>query len=1111
MQKTRIFCKGGLSTYSSAQLNWQQIMRTSAILFLFVLLTVNLLIAAPGLGQGHVNKTISLDYQNTPLLTVIKAIERKADLVIMYELTPQLESEKVTISVKEKKVADILDLLTDGKDLKWSVKEPENVIRLEHIARPLTPALPLITATPRITGLVRDASGRPLAGASITVTGGKASATTDGWGMFGIEAREGDVIVISFVSHETLTIRVTAEIARKGSLGSIVLIQSVSGLDETVVIAYGTTTRRMATGNISTISADDIKRQPVTNVLQALEGRVPGLFVTQSNGLPGGQMNASIRGQLSISSGKLPLYIIDGVPFTETPIKTIGNSTYDNAGAAGYIDPMNSINPSDIESISILKDADATSIYGSRGANGVVLVTTKKGRAGATRFDLNASTGAGKVTRMMPVLNLSQYLTMRRQAFANDNVTPNNSNAPDLTLWDTTKSTDFQKEFIGGTAHQSDLTASFSGGDQRIRYLFSGTYHRETTVYPSSAAYNRIATHLNVENTSLNGRFTVGVNAFYTKEKNNLPTADITRLYTLPPDYPLYAANGQLNWTGGIINPLSYLQQQFTMKSDNLLANAFLRYIILPGLSAKVSVGYNKLTQTTEVLYPRAATNPANAAASSGNFSTNYVENYIVEPQLDYIKNIGPGKLTVTAGGTWQSTVYAQPYYVSVSGFSNDQLMTSWAAASTVTLKTSGYTEYKYASLFARAGYALKDRYLLNLTARRDGSSRFGPAKQWGNFGSVGAAWIFTNEDWFKKAVPVVSYGKLRGSYGTVGNDQIRDYGYLATYSTFVYTYDASGIYPTRVANPAFGWESSRKAELGLEIGLLKDRIMLSTSWFSSRTGNQLVSAPLSSQSGFTSYQANLPALVESHGWEAELKTVNVKKRNFSWSSSFNITVPRNKLVSFPGLPGTIYAGVYVQGKSISTYNGYHYLGVINGVPTVEDVNKDGKITAGLSENNKGDYRMLYIATPYFYGGLSNTVQYKSLRLDVLFQFVRQMKGNIRSVQPGAMSNQDTRILDEGFKPSMTAGSAASVGFNSYYYYSDAAISDASFIRLKNVSLTYDLPAGWLKSSKLKSGGVFVRAQNLLTITHYLGFDPETGGNALPPLRMIVGGINFSL
>ncbi|MBS1564966.1 MAG: SusC/RagA family TonB-linked outer membrane protein, partial [Bacteroidetes bacterium] len=1029
-------------------------MRTSGILFLFILLATNLLIAAPGLGQGRVNKTISLDYQNSSLLTVLKAIERKADLVIMYELTPRLENEKVTISVKDKRVADILDMLTAGRDLKWSIKEPENIIRLEQAPKPAMSPLPVVVAAPRITGIVRDASGKPLAGASITVTGGKGSATTDAGGMFGVEAREGDVIVISFVSHETLAVRVTAEIARKGTIGSIVLIQSISDLDETVIIAYGTTTRRMATGNVSTISADDIRRQPVTNVLQALEGRVPGLFVTQSNGLPGGQMNASIRGQLSVASGKLPLYIIDGVPFTETPIKTIGGSTYDNAGAAGYIDPMNSVNPADIESISILKDADATSIYGSRGANGVVLITTKRGKAGNTRFDVNASTGAGKVARMMPVLNLQQYLAMRRQAFANDNVTPNNSNAPDLTLWDTTKSTDFQKYFIGGTAHQTDLTGSFSGGDQRIRYLFSGTYHRETTVFPGSSAYNRFSTHLNVENTSLNGRFTIGVSAFYTKEKNNLPTADVTRIWNLPPDYPLYTTGGLLNWTGGIINPLSYFLQQFTMKSDNILANTFLRYTILPGLSAKVSVGYNKLSQTTEVLYPRAATNPANAATSSGTFSNNYVESYIIEPQLDYLKNIGPGKLTVTAGGTMQSTTYGQPYFVSVSGFSNDQLMTSWAAAATINTKTSSFTDYKYASLFARAGYTLKDRYLLNLTARRDGSSRFGPSKQWGNFGSVGAAWIFSNEDWFKKSVPVVSYGKLRGSYGTVGNDQIRDYGYLATYSTFVYTYDASGIYPTRVANPLYGWESSRKMEAGLEIGILKDRIMLSSSWFSSRTGNQLVSAPLSSQSGFSTYQANLPAIVESHGWEAELKTVNVKKRSFSWSSSFNITVPRNKLVSFPGLAGTIYSGIYVEGKSINTFNGYHYLGVINGVPTVEDVNKDGKITSGLSENNKGDYRILYIASPYYYGGLSNTVQYKSLRLDVLFQFVKQMKSNNRSVQPGAMSNQDTRILDEGFKPSMTAGSPASMGFTSYYYYSDAAISDASFIRLKNVSIT---------------------------------------------------------
>ena len=1112
---------GRLIAHSLIRTNWLQIMRTSAILFMGLCCMVQLLTAAPGRGQDRTKMSISLDYHNAAFTTVIKSIEQKSGLIIMYELTPAIEKLKVSIAIKNRPVGEALDLLVAGRNLKWSLKQSENIIRLERVetkeqSLAVTANDTTVNNPLRLSGVVRDVQGRPLEGATIAVRNGKALATTNTAGFFTILAKEGDVLICTFISCEPRFINISTNMVHAGSIGEISMVQSISGLDEAVVIAYGTTSRRVATGSVSTISGEEVRRQPVSNLLQALEGKAPGLFISQSNGTPGSQMNISIRGQLSIASGKLPLFIIDGVPFVETPINTIASSTYSSLqGAAGLIDPMNSINPADIESISVLKDADATAIYGSRGANGVILITTRKGKSGATRFDLHAYTGAGKVPRTTPMFNLQQYLAMRNEAFANDKVTPTLSNAPDLKLWDSTISTDFNKQFIGGTAKQTEVTGAFSGGGDRLHYLFSNTFRNETTVYPGNFGYKRFASHLSVDNTSLNGRFAITASALYTKESNNQPLVDLAgRAYNLAPNYPLYNTDGTLNWTGGVTNPLSWVLQPAQFKSDNLLANTTLRYTLLPGLNAKVSLGYNKINQSYTLLTPRTAINPNTTTQSSATYSSNYVESFIVEPQLDYAINIGKGRLSATVGGTWQQSSYVQPYYVSASGFSNDNLMSSWIAASTINFKTSAYTDYKYASGFARINYAWKERYLLNITGRRDGSSRFGPNRQWGNFGSVGAGWIFNTETWMKEAAPWLSYGKLRASYGTIGNDQIMDYGYLSTFSSSNYSYGGAGIYPSRIANPDYGWETNHKVDVALETGFLKDRILLTATWFNSRTGNQLVNAPLSTQSGFAFYQANLPALLESTGWEWELKTTNIKTDKLLWTSSFNLTTVRNKLRSFPGLSKTSYAFSYIVGKPINTFNGYQFTGLDNGVATVADLSKDGKISQGLLETQKGDFYMINTTGPKYYGGFSNSIQYKQFQLDILLQFVDQVKPGFRQANrnaPGTLVNQDAHILSDGFSPSTTAGTTASSAYLNYYLLSNASYSDASFIRLKNVSLTYELPASWLKAAKIKSAGIFVRGQNLLTLTSYFGYDPETAGVSLPPLKQFIAGIHCSL
>ncbi len=1102
-------------------------------LTVFFLTVAFLNVTAKGFSQN-----VTFSGKNVALETIFSAVKQQTGYLFLYQETDLSKAKPITVQATNEPLLQFLENVFRNQPLKYLIGS--KTISIYPAVQPTAnSAAVVISSDPLppfpVSGTILTREGEPVPGANVFIKGTRTGTATKADGSFTINANAGDILLVTRIGYGSIELKVTSatnaivvaypeskaggvalkpgESVLSGAGGfRLILPPSVSKLDEVQVIAYGTTTQRFNTGNVTSIKAEEIERQPVSNVLEALQGNVPGLFITRSSGSPGSQMNISIRQQQTIPlpnvDKSMPLFIIDGVPFSETP--------FSSAGAVGAVDPMNSINPADIAEISVLKDADATAIYGSRGANGVILVTTKKGKTSEPHFDFNIYSGAGKVTNYLPVLNLSEYLAMRRTAFANDNVTPDFSNAPDLTVWDTTKSRDFQKDYIGNTAKQTEVTGAFSGGNQYLRYRFSNTFRHESTVFPGDWGYKRYSSHLSVDNTSRNGKFTLGVSAMYTKESNNQVATDITRVvYILPPNYPVHNQDGSLNWTGGFSNPDSYLLQSANFSSNNLLANASLRYNILPGLDAKVNLGYNKITQTNETYLPKTSLDPSSSSGESiATYTSDYIESYIVEPQLTYNKTLGEGKLSVLAGGTWQQSSFAEPYSVRATGFSNDKLMSSWTAASNITYKSSSFREYKYVSGFGRINYILKDRYIFNLTGRRDGSSRFGPNRQFGNFGSVGGAWIFSSEQWTKSVLPWLSYGKLRASYGTTGNDQIPDYGYLASYGNLFYQYGSTGIYPLRSANPDFGWESNRKLDIGLETGFLEDQIFLSASWFRSRTDNQLVVSPLSSQSGFSSFTGNMPALLQSSGWEFELKTKNISRRNFSWNSSFNITIPRNKLISFPGLKTTAYAYVYMEGQPINNLNGYHYTGLKDGIATVEDLNKDGKFTTGLLQTANGDYQVIASGMPDFYGGFSNSFKLGRFQLDILLQFVKQTKSSVRSsvaIQPGGLSNQDDKIISDGFRPSVLSGSAATYAYKNYYLLSDASYSDASFIRLKNLNLSYELPSSWTKSIRLKSAGAFVRAQNLFTITNYLGFDPETAGAVLPPIRQIAAGIHCSL
>jgi TonB-linked SusC/RagA family outer membrane protein len=1076
-----------------------------------VLLTIaSLHVSARGFSQS-----ITLSERNVPLTKVMADIERQCQLSFVYGKGLLLQAHSVTIDVKNEGLPGVLEQLFRDQPLEYVLSGEYIVLRPKAV--PVVQAgdtslLPHSPVRVDVHGTVYNETEQPLAGANVTVKGTGKGTTTDEKGEFELKrVDENATMIFSSVGMETLEMKV------RGKANLIVKTKkAINSLDETVIIAYGTTTRRLNTGDVSSITAEQIARQPVTNVLGALEGLAPGLSVLQGDGLPGGKYKVTIRGENSLQNGSEPLYIIDGVPFSNTSLGQFPGNSYQSS-------PLNTISPSDIERIDILKDADATAIYGSRGADGVILITTKKGKAGKTGLTINAYAGISNATRLMKWLNGPQYLEMRREAFKNDGITPDIYNAPDLLLWDTTRYTDWQKLIMGGTAHTDEGQVALTGGTGKTQFRVASTYHHETPLYGANPyvtkhyGYSRGSVSMSLSHASQDNKFNMSVSAQYTADKSNYSGATFSEI-PLPPDAPApFNSQGKLNWSengGSFDNPFGALRQSYDLTNNMLMASTDLKYMLLPGLSLKLNMGYNKVENATISSSPKAAQDPANNPVSSSNITSNQGASWSVEPQLEYVRRSRIGKFDLLAGATWQDQP-AQGLRTSVYNYSNEDFLGTLTGAASVRISSSA-SDYRYNAFYGRLNYDYNDKYLLNFTGRRDGSSRFGPGRQFANFGAIGAAWIFTKEDWFKSYSGPLSFGKLRGSYGITGSDNIGNYQFVDTWypsSTGSSYNGAGGFTPANVYNPDYAWETNKKLEAALELGFIKDRILVTTSFYRNRSGNQLISYKLPTQTGFYSVLENFPAVVQNSGIEITVNTTNIRTKKFQWTTTFNLSVNRNKLLAFPGLDSSSYANSYAIGKPITIGKFFQYIGVdpqtglysFNGT----NFNKDRTVI-------KDAY-----GPPRFFGGLENRLAWNGWELSFFIQFDKAYGQGYASRMsyygpPGTMNNQPVYVLDRWQKPGdrapvqrySTSGSASSA-FYTYGNSSDAAFVSTSFIRFKNFSLAYNLPASMLRTIKFRNIRVYLQGQNLGIITKYQGADPENAGVGNPLLRVWTGGIQF--
>lgn len=1079
-----------------------------ASLLRFISLFWLLLVSYAGTSQN-----ITLSLKEAPLEKAFRQIEANVKQRFVYTSEMLEQSHPVSIEVRNASLQEVLQLVFENQPLEFLIDQ--NFIKVRYKARPAAPVSNGIA----IKGVVLGADNNALMGATVLVKGKSLAAVTNENGVFNLNGvSKNDILIISNIGYTA------KEVPVKGrSYMEINLTLSVTPLDETVVIAYGTTTRRLNTGSVGKVTAEEIARQPVSNPLAALQGRIPGLVITQSSGLNGAGFSVQIRGQNSILQGSEPLFVIDGVPFSagNAAINQLTNAT----NIAG-LSPLNLINPADIESIEVLKDADATAIYGSRGANGVILITTKKGKAGATKFNMNLYTGWSKVTRTMDMLNTKQYVDMRREAFQNDGIIPDQSNAPDLLLWDTTRYTDLKEPLIGGTARTTDAQMSLSGGTTMTQFLIGGGFHHETTVFPTDLGDQKASVHINLSHHP-GKRFSVNFTGNYIADKNELHFGDPTRFVALPPNIRLYDSLNKLNWQeGGVMyssilgenaNPLANLNTRYIGNFSNLISNLQLGYKILPDLKLKLNLGYNSINSDEKELNPSTSLDPNSGQLPYSYFGKGSIKSWIVEPQVEYNRKVGKGKLNVLLGATAQENVNSG-IYVSAFDYSSDIFLNAISGAAYVTTSNS-YLQYRYNALFGRINYNWNDQFIGNLTGRRDGSSRFGPNTRFSNFGAFGFAWIFSNTKKFQKQFPFISYGKVRSSYGVTGNDQIGDYRFIDTWSVSPFTYqEITALSPTALYNPDYEWEVNKKFEIAIELGFLKDRILLSSSYYRNRSGNQIVQYTLPTQTGFSFIGKNLAATVQNTGFELQLTSKNIANKNFTWATYFNIALTRNKLLSFPGLATSSYATIYTIGEPLSARKVYPYLGIdTSGVYQFADVNKDGKL-------DKNDRVRLTDIHPDFYGGIQNIFSFKGMQLSFLLEFKKQKGLNylntLNGYVPGTMHNQPSVVLSRWQKPGditdiqkFTAiyGTPA---YNSGQFYlglSEAIYGDASYVRCKNVSLSCNIPETWLSKIDLEGGRIYLQAQNLFTITGYVGADPENQNMlVLPPLKTISAGVQLN-
>ncbi|MDN5284831.1 MAG: hypothetical protein JWR38_1105 [Mucilaginibacter sp.] len=979
--------------------------------------------------------------------------------------------------------------------------------------------------TGRVTG-VDD--GQPLPGVSVKIQGTDRGVQTDADGLYVINAVSGqNVLVFSFIGYTTTTTNI-------GSLHKVdIKLKPINKeLSEVLVVGYGTEAKKTVTGAISRVTAKSIADRPVTGVDQALQGLAAGVQVTSSSGTPGGGVSIRVRGTSSINASSQPLYVVDGTPINAGNYSLLG---FGNQST----NALNDINPDDIESIDVLKDASSAAIYGSRASNGVVLITTKHGKVGKTQIDLSYYRGLQNPTKKIDVLTGPQYIQLLQDAITNRYAssigTPtyptlkdftekflglkNVSNAPD-----TYPTTNWQDEVFKKNAPISSYNLSINGGNEKTRFNFtSGYFDQQGTLKGSD--YKRFNARLNLDHT-INDQFKIGTNMTFSRTTQNRINNDnniygvLSAAILETSAIPVYNADGTYakDSNSSVENPVAAYKEPLNLTTNGrLLSNVFGEYKILPYLTFKTNFAADYVVYDERRFLP--TTLNAGLPTGSGTETHQSDLNVLNENTLTFNKSFGDHNLSILAGEAYQKDNYSS-LQAGGTGFPGNDIP-RLSAAAVKTTATSGGTSNVLLSYFGRANYNYKEKYLFSASLRNDASSRFGKNKRSGYFPSVSGGWRISDESFLKNA-SWLSNLKLRGGYGLTGNYNIGDFAARTLIGSGFNYNQLAGLAPSQLGSPDLTWENTKQTDLALDFGLFNNRLTISVDVYKKTTDNLLLNVPLPGSSGFTVYTDNVGKL-QNKGLEIELQSVNFKSKSFSWNTGFNIAFNRNKVLALANgnapFPQGFASWVEV-GQPLGSFRGYKVAGIFQSQQEINDLNAAAKTKTGnanalyqVAATSPGDIKFADLngdgvitaadqtisgsAQPSFVGGLTNNMKYKDFDLSFFWQFSygNKIYNNTRSFAEGQNSvfGQFATVLNR-WTPTNTNTDIPRAVYgdpNQNNRVSDRFIENGSYLRLKNVTLGYTIPKFAAQAIHVRSVRVYVSAQNLATITKYSGFDPE--------------------
>ncbi|OJY81054.1 MAG: hypothetical protein BGP14_07455 [Sphingobacteriales bacterium 44-15] len=1060
------------------------------------LLTLNLS------AKVHSQTSVTLRLKQVSLNQVFLEIEKKTSFRFLYNDKIVHDEAKVTLDVKDEGVLDVMKILLKQTSLDFIVRDDDLIVIVDKVKTNV--GIP-------VHGIIKNSKGQPAEGVSVVEKGTQNGTTTNAKGEFSLSVANTDaVLVVSSVGF------VTQEVELKGNTNIVVqLTEDFSKMNDVVVIGYGTARKKDLTGAVTTISEKDIQSRPVTNFADALQGRASGVQVAQTGGNLDGRFSIKIRGAGSVNQSISPLIVVDGVPLAN--------------------DQFSTINPQDIESMTILKDASATAIYGARASNGVVIITTKRGAAGETKINFTASTGVDKVQKYFDVLTTDQQRRLFIAAYANTG--GDSTTFKDLTNPAWSVNTNWQKLATRPGWRQS-YNVSITGGKPNNSFAVSAGYLKRQGVIINTDITDYFARANN--NMAIGKKLKISSSLAATYQVfNNPSSADAfnggatfeqlvsAHSYTRPYDSLgnlTSAPNTALPYFGNNTNPLIGLTLNTVSTKQTRISGVIKAdYEIIRGLTLSGNLGTDILLQSNHNFYPNYSIgNTAINPTGSVNFFSTTNRNWVGDITLTYRKLLGLHSITALAGYSAQQTT-SEYYQVNGSGTTNTML-NQIPNQTNITGNSSEGSSGLIGS-FVRIQYIYNDRYLLTGTVRRDGSSKFGPNNQYGVFPTAAAAWNISKEEFFK--VSWINELKLRIGYGLTGNQNIADFGFLTKAGSSPYAFGNTAVLGNGISNagqPNLQWEAAKQLDAGFDIVVLNGRINSTIDYYKKTSSKLLVSipVPLTTGVGTNNPVVNLGSVL-NEGFEFAINTQNLIGK-FNWTTSFNISTNKNKVLDIganaAGVPAVIngtllgspvndFINQTQAGQPIGAFYMYRYLGVwqldeageaaatkYNNLPFTPgdaryaDLNGDHVIDAQ-------DKQFVGSPQPTYYGGMNNTFSYADFSLGVLMSFSggNKIYNVIRNLDArGVPFNQQLAEVANWWTPSNPSNiPKPAQGGNTTTFtgrVSDRFLEDGSYLRLSNVSLSYNIPV--VKTSRLQEVRFTLAANNLFTLTKYKGMDPAS-------------------